>query len=90
MDIKLKIRTIYGQSYDKFKSIANKEPTYLDYDLNVYAKYIIEYIDNLEQQCKMQKEAIDKINHILNNQINYREFVDIMNDIEDILKEVSE
>ena len=60
MDKELKIRTIYGESYDKFKSIANKETTYLDYDLNVYAKYIIEYIDNLEQQCKKQKEVIDK------------------------------
>lgn len=42
----------------------------------------------LEQQCKKQKEVIDKIKYILNNQINYREFVDIVNDIEDILKEV--
>lgn len=48
------------------------------------------YIHDLEQQCRKQKEAIDKIKHILNNQINYREFVDIVNDIEDLLKEVSE
>lgn len=34
------------------------------------------------------KEVIDKINHILNNQINYREFVDIVNAIEDMVKEV--
>lgn len=65
MGKELKIRTIYGESYDKFKSIANKETTYLDYDLNVYAKYIIEYIDNLEQQCKKQKEVIDKIKDLL-------------------------
>lgn len=44
----------------------------------------------LEQQCKKQKEVIDKIKQILNNQMNYREFVDIVNDIEDVLKEVSE
>lgn len=37
---------------------------------------------------KKQKEVIDKINHILNNQINYREFVDIVNAIEDVVKEV--
>lgn len=43
------------------------------------------YLENQEQ-----KEVIDKIKHILNNQINYREFVDIVNDIEDVLKEVSE
>ena len=48
------------------------------------------YIEKLEQQCKKQKEVIDKIKYILNNQINYREFVDIVNDIEDILNEVSE
>lgn len=42
----------------------------------------------LEQQCKKQKEVIDKIKHILNNQINYREFVDIVNAIEDVIKEV--
>lgn len=65
MDKELKIRTIYGESYDKFKSIANKETTYLDYDLNVYAKYIIEYIDNLETQLKKQKEVIDKIKDLL-------------------------
>lgn len=42
----------------------------------------------LKRQCKRQKEVIDKINHILNNQINYREFVDIVNAIEDVVKEV--
>lgn len=36
------------------------------------------------------KKVIDKINHILNNQINYREFVDIVNAIENVVKEVSE
>lgn len=51
---------------------------------------ILDYIVNLEHQVKKQKEVIDKIKHILNNQINYREFVDIVNDIEDILNEVSE
>lgn len=65
MNKELKIRTIYGESYDKFKSIANKETTYLDYDLNIYAKYIIEYIDNLETQLKKQKEVIDNINLII-------------------------
>lgn len=42
----------------------------------------------LKEQIKKQKEVIDKINHILNNQINYREFVDIVNAIEDVVKEV--
>lgn len=37
----------------------------------------------IKQRCE-----IDKINHILNNQINYREFVDIVNAIKDVIKEV--
>lgn len=45
-------------------------------------------INFYEQQVKKQKKVIDKINHILNNQINYREFVDIVNAIEDVVKEV--
>jgi hypothetical protein len=44
----------------------------------------------LLRENKKQKEVIDKLKHILNNQMNYREFVDIVNDIEDILKEVQE
>ena len=48
------------------------------------------YLMNLKEQVKKQKGMIDKLKYILNNQINYREFVDIVNDIEDILKEVSE
>ena len=57
---------------------------WLIYGYNQCAKLLNE----TEQQCKKQKEAIDKINHILNNQINYREFVDIVNAIEDVIKEV--
>lgn len=47
-------------------------------------------IKRLEKENKILEEVIDKINHILNNQINYREFVDIVNAIEDVVKEVSE
>lgn len=85
MDKELKIRTIYGESYDKFKSIANKETTYLDYDLNVYAKYIIEYIDNLETQLKKQKEVIDKaIGYIQENtcwELRTSKVLDILNEV---------
>lgn len=45
-------------------------------------------LDLLIKENKQLKEVIDKINHILNNQINYREFVDIVNAIEDVVKEV--
>lgn len=91
MNKELKIRTIYGESYDKFKSIANKETTYLDYDLNIYAKYIIEYIDNLETQLKKQKEVIDNINLIIKGLAyggseNY--YMENFNKINELLKEV--
>lgn len=45
-------------------------------------------IDLLIKENQELKKVIDKINHILNNQINYREFVDIVNSIEDVVKEV--
>ena len=51
-------------------------------------EYSDKYIKQLQQENKQLKEVIDKINHILNNQINYREFVDIVNAIEDVVKEV--
>lgn len=44
-------------------------------------------LDGLLKENQKLKEAIDKINHILNNQINYREFVDIVNAIEDVVNE---
>lgn len=46
------------------------------------------YVEMIEEENQKLKEVIDKINHILNNQINYREFVDIVNAIEDVVKEV--
>lgn len=70
------------------KLMGEDKETYdwLIYGYNQCAKLLNE----TEQQCKKQKEVIDKINHILNNQINYREFVDIVNAIEDVVEEVSE
>lgn len=46
------------------------------------------YVEMIEEENQELKEVIDKINHILNNQINYREFVDIVNAIEDVVKKV--
>ena len=59
--------------------------------LGTYCNYLDEYecaIDNRDDKIEKYKEVIDKIKNILNNQTNYREFVDIVNDIEDIVKEV--
>ena len=74
--VMLEIATPTGLTYFGDATICNDE-----------AKDIINYINNLEQRVKKQQEVIDKIKYVLNNQINYREFVDIVNDIEDILKE---
>ena len=49
---------------------------------------INDLIIELSKENQELKKVIDKINHILNNQINYREFVDIVNAIEDVIKEV--
>lgn len=66
------------QDIDKFTGFKDGA---FKYELGKYqASLLINYIQK-------QKEIIDKLKHILNNQINYREFVDIVNDIEDVLKE---
>ncbi len=49
-------------------------------------KELFDEMVNWKEESQKQKEVIDKLKHILNNQINYREFVDIVNDIEDVLK----
>lgn len=66
------------QDIDKFTGFKDGA---FRYELGKYqANLLVNYI-------KKQKEVIDKLKHILNNQMNYREFVDIVNDIEDVLKE---
>lgn len=65
----------YGCSFTKLEELHNF--------------YFEKYCD-LKQENQKQKEVIDKIKHILNSQMNYREFVDIVNAIEDVVKGVSE
>lgn len=56
----------------------NCERWYEDYHkLRIRNKYEIEEL----------KDKIEKVRHILNNQIDYREFVDAINAIEDVIKE---
>ena len=45
-------------------------------------------IEIVQQENRKLKEVIDKIKNILNNEMNYREFVDIVNAIEEVIKEV--
>lgn len=49
----------------------------------------IEFILKNNKDLK-QQETIDKVNHILSNQMDYWDYIDVINDIEDVLKEVSE
>lgn len=46
-----------------------------------------EKIDLFKENQEL-KEVIDEIKKVVNNQINYREFVDIVNAIEEILDKV--
>lgn len=72
-------------------ALRNKEKTDVCNKLNsqtLRRKWQKREITNLVAKNQRLKETISKIKHILNNQINYREFVDMINDIEDILKEV--
>lgn len=43
----------------------------------------------LKHQLVLYKSVINDIKHILNNQIDYRDSVDIVNDIEEILERVN-
>ena len=63
--------------------------TATDYvELNKNNELLMSYNQELSKENQELKKVIDKINHILNNQINYREFADIVNAIEDVVKEV--
>lgn len=44
---------------------------------------------NWKEESQKQKEVIDKVNHILSNQMDYWDYIDVINDIEDVLNEVS-
>lgn len=64
-----------AKAVERFKKV----PTY---------KELLKENQQLKDKNNKYKEVIDKIKNILNNQMNYREFVDIVNAIEDVVKEV--
>lgn len=69
------------------EQLCQKQKEYNQHLHNLNNTIFRELLDK-KYENKKQKEVINKINHILNNQINYREFVDIVNAIEDVVKEV--
>ena len=74
--------------YDGLKQgieIVQQENQELKEDINKYKRLGYKH---LQEQNNKLEEVIDTIKNILNNQMNYREFVDIVNDIEEVIKEV--
>jgi hypothetical protein len=67
-------RSIYGKEVPKMPTIHQ-------------IHLLLDYIANLEQQCKKQKEVIDELNDLLSD-----EFLEVIDrdTLLDILKEVSE
>ena len=66
-----------------------------EYQLVCQRNYLsTKYIENLEQQCKKQKEVIDKIYELIKQHIRKDEFLELnewqTRKLLDILKEVSE
>lgn len=55
---------------------------------------VVDYINELEQQCKKQKEVIDKIYELIKQHIRKDEFLELnewqTRDLLNLLKEVSE
>ena len=51
---------------------------------------LVDYIAKLTKERDLYKNVVDEIKKVINNQINYREFVDIVNAIEEILDKVGD
>lgn len=95
----IKTRTKYGQAYDVFKLLANNKDIDLDYDLWEYSKWIIEYIDFLEQEnnklhkineyfdCKTENEKYCYLANNPNERCRKDIFEEIKKDIQKILGE---
>lgn len=79
----LEISTPTGLTYSGDTTICNDE-----------VKYIMNYINDLEQQCKKQKEIIDKIYELIKQHIRKDGFLELnewqTRDLLKLLKEVSE
>lgn len=45
----------------------------------------LDYIDEVIKEKDLYKNVVEKIKKVINNQVDYREFVDIVNAIEEIL-----
>lgn len=94
-----KIKKIVGENnYKLALAITGHRPGKIR-DVTMASKdgeLLLEYVEQLEQQCKKQKEVIDKIIEIINYYGVDKEYNDnvilrhILKDMLDILKEVSE
>ena len=77
---------VLGHKFDGVNSIED----FVDFinDLQQENKKLKIQVSSREEVANKYKETIDTIKNILNNQMNYREFVDIVNAIEEVIKEV--
>lgn len=67
------------KDFEKFEIILNR----------IYKEEYVKDLEKENEQLVLYKSVIDDIKHILNNQMDYREFVDIVNAIEEILEKVN-
>ena len=75
-----------GHKFDGVNSIED----FVDFinDLQQENKKLKIQVSSREEVANKYKETIDTIKNILNNQMDYREFADIVNAIEEVIKEV--
>ena len=77
---------VLGHKFDGVNSIED----FVDFinDLQQENKKLKIQVSSREEVANKYKETIDTIKNILNNQMDYREFADIVNAIEEVIKEV--
>ena len=77
---------VLGHKFDGVNSIED----FIDYitNLDKENKKLKIQVSSREEVANKYKETIDTIKNILNNQMDYREFADIVNAIEEVIKEV--
>ena len=77
---------ILGHTFTGVNSIKD----FIDYitNLDKENKKLKIQVSSREEVANKYKETIDTIKNILNNQMDYREFADIVNAIEEVIKEV--
>jgi len=74
-------------SEERLKEI--KDSIYIAHRINCDPAISMDFRDkeDLYYEVVRLRETLNKINHVMNNQMDYEEFVDIVNAIDDILEQ---